>query len=430
MTRWRQVSSVVLGVTLGAALLTACSSDPIPTGVSIGWADHTHQAVQVSWKDSNAPNRISIQGVVSVGPSYVKYLAANEPNTWAIPTAEFPPDGNYKVAIEIGTSAGGVTSKAALSPMFDTDGPLRPSDAVATPSGNDVVVTWKVPPPTQDFSPGDPLDVPAGSQLYVPVVGTAGQPLRALGAGTTGTRQVVKDLKPPYFFQLRAKNEWSSVTGGEILGRTSSTTAGAPSLWSFGTQMTVKGRTVQQDVSCAESRCAMQQTTSAGLPLVLQAQSRPGGPWVAVGRGATQLGGYFEVHATAAGTRNYRVYAPLTSRVGSLSAPSLSKPSLSRSRLAVQSAGYAGGNVKNRNDVVTAVVAVRPVVNSAAMLQFWNGKAWGNVKATPIKNGRASISFRASRPGVFAYRFIVPGTSYQGTAVYGTSTPSMVLRVR
>jgi hypothetical protein len=368
--------------------------------------------------------------VVSAGPSYVKYLAANEPNTWAIPTSAFPPDGNYKVAIEIGTSSGGVTSKAAVSPMFDTDGPLRPSDAVATPTGNDVVVTWKVPPPSQDFSPGDPLDVPAGSQLYVPVVGTKGQPFRVVGSGTTATRQVVKNLKPPYLFQLRATNEWSSLSGGEIFGRTSSTTAGAPTVWSFGTPMTIKGRTVLQEIGCPESLCVTQQTTAAGLPVVLQAQVRPGGPWVEAGRGRTQLGGYFEVRAIAAGTRNYRVFVPLSSRAGALSAPSLSKPSLSRSRTAVQFAGYAGGNVKKRNDVVTAVVVVRPVINGTAMLQFWTGKVWVNAKAVPMKNSRASVAFRATRPGVSAYRFIVPGTSYGGTPIYGNSTPSMVLSVR
>src|SRR4051812_41185103 len=130
-----KVVAVAFAVLLGAAALTACSSDPMPTGVTIGWSDKSRQAVQVSWKDSDAPNRITIQGVVSTSPSYVKYLPASEPNTWAIPTSAFPPDGNYKIAVEIGTSIGGVSSKAALSPLFDTDGPRRPSDAVAVPSG-------------------------------------------------------------------------------------------------------------------------------------------------------------------------------------------------------------------------------------------------------------------------------------------------------
>jgi hypothetical protein len=426
----RRVVAVALALLAGGSALTACSSDPMPTGVSIGWSDKSHQAVQVSWKDSDAPNRITIQGVVSTSPSYVKYLPAGEPNTWAIPTSAFPPDGNYKIAVEIGTSIGGVSSKAALSPMFDTDGPQRPSDAVAVPSGRDVVVSWKVPPPEPDFSPGDPLDVPHDSQLYVPVVGTPGQPFRDLGTGTTATRQVVKNLRPPYFFQLRATNEWTSLTGGAIAARTSSTSIAVPTLWTFGTQMLVRGRTVQQEISCAESRCAAQQTTAAGLPVVVLAQSKAGGPWVQVGRGATQLGGYFEIRTTVAGTRNYRAYVPLASRAGALSTASSSKASLTRSRVQLTNAGYAGGNVRNRNDVVTAVVTVRPAGIPAAILQFWNGKAWASVKAVPITNGRASLAFKAIKPGVFAYRFLVPGTRYEGTPVYGTATGSMVLRVR
>ncbi|WP_112248309.1 fibronectin type III domain-containing protein [Kribbella monticola] len=426
----RKVPAVAFALLLGASTLTACSSDPVPTGVTIGWADNTHQAVQVSWKDSDAPNRITIQGVVSTSPSYVKYLAASEPNTWAIPASAFPPDGNYKVAVEIGTSIGGVTSKAALSPMFDTDGPLRPTDAVATPTGNDVVVTWKVPPPEPDFSPGDPLDVPRGSQLYVPVVGTAGQPFRVVGPGTTTTRQVVKNLRPPYYFQLRATNEWTSLTGGEILGRTSSTSLAVPTLWTFGLSMPIRGRTVQQEISCAESLCAARRTSSAGLPVVLLGQSKAGGPWVQVGRSVTQLGGYFDVRVNASGTRNFRAYVPLTSRVGNLSTASSSKPALSRSKIQIASALYSGGNVRNRNDVVTAVLAVRPNMNQQAIFQFWNGKAWVSIKQTPIKNGRAALAFRATRPGMFAYRFLVPNTQYLGMAVYGTATGSLVLRVR
>jgi hypothetical protein len=121
---------------------------------------------------------------------------------------------------------------------------------------------------------------------------------------------------------------------------------------------------------------------------------------------------------------------PVHSRYGALSSASSSKSYLTRSRLLIQGAGYGGGNVHNRNEVINAAVVVRPALNSAAMLQFWNGRAWGNVKAAPMRGGRAAISFRASKPGVFAYRFLVPGTTYQGMPVYGTATPSLVLRVR
>lgn len=429
MAWFRPVLSTVLAATLMSVLLTSCSSDPTPTGVTIGWADKTHKAVQVSWKDSNAPNRISIEGVVSASPSYVKYLAATDPNTWAIPTSAFPPDGNYKVAVATGTSAGGITSKLALSPMFDTDGPLRPSQAVATPSGKEVVVTWKVPPPSQDFTPGDPLDVPAGSQVYVPMIGVAGQPLRPASPGTTSTRQVLKNLKPPYLFQLRAANEWSSMVGGVISARVSWTTASIPPLATFGRQILIHGRTIQQEVSCAEARCLAQRITSAGLPIVMLAQSKAGAPWAVVGRATTMAGGHFQVRVNTAATRSYRAYALTSSRPGSLSAASSSSAGLTRSRLQVASAGYAKGNVKRRNEVVTATVLARPVVNGTATLQFWTGKVWASVKSVRIAGGRATISFKATKPGIFAYRFLLPGTAYLGRPVFGTATGSMVLRV-
>jgi hypothetical protein len=429
MGRVRSPLAVVVAVLVAGTALTACSSDPVPTGVSVGW-DQTRSAVQVSWTDDNAPNRISIEGVVSSSPSYVKYVEAHEPNTWSIPTSAFPPDGNYRIAVAIGTSRGGVTSKPARSPMFDTDGPLRPAEAVARTSGKDVVVNWKVPPPEQDFTPNDPLDLPTGSQVYTPVIGVNGQPFKPVAAATTKTSLVLKNLRPPYYFQLRAKNEWASLTGAEIAGRTTRTTAAVPTLWTFGKQMMIRGRTVQQEVSCGGARCSVQQSTSAGLPVVVLAQNRAGGPWVQVGRSATQPGGHFEVRVNTSGTRSYRAYVPVHSRYGALSSASSSKSYLTRSRLLIQGAGYGGGNVHNRNEVINAAVVVRPALNSAAMLQFWNGRAWGNVKAAPMRGGRAAISFRASKPGVFAYRFLVPGTTYQGMPVYGTATPSLVLRVR
>jgi hypothetical protein len=429
MARFRPVLSAVLAAALGSVLLTGCSSDRTPSGVTIGWADNTHQAVRVSWKDSNEPNRISIEGVVSTSPSYVKYLPAAEPNTWAIPTSAFPPDGNYKIAVSAGTSSGGVTSKAAQSAMFDTDGPVKPLDARAQASGKDVVVTWKVPAPSQDFTPNDPLDLPAGRQLYLPVVGLPGQSFKVIGAGTTASRQVLKNVKPPYLFQLRATNEWSSLVGGVISARLSWTTASIPPLATYGRQILIHGRTIQQEVSCAESRCVAQRVTSAGLPIVMLTQSQAGAPWGVAGRATTMAGGHFQVRVNTGPTRSYRAYALADSRPGSLSAASSSLPGLTRSRLQVVSAGYPKGNVKPRNEVVTATVLARPVVNGAATLQFWNGKAWASVKSVPIAGGRATINFKATKPGIFAYRVLLPGTAYLGHPVFGTATGSMVLRI-
>jgi hypothetical protein len=419
----------VLAALLLSATLTACTSDPTPSAITLGWADGKHQAVRVTWKDSDAPNRISIIGVLSESPSYVKYLPATEPNTWAIPTTALPPDGSYRIAVAVGTSATGVSSKAGLSPVFDTDGPLRPVGAEARHSGGNVLVTWRVLPPSQDFTPDDPLDVPAGRQVYLPMIGRPGQPLRIAGSGTTGTRQVLANVRPPYLFHLRATNEWSSITGAGISARTSVTTAGIPTRASFGRPLTITGRTVQQEVTCAGTRCRARRTTTAGLPVVIQAQRSGGGPWAAAGRGQTTAGGHFQIPVATVGSRFYRAYAMVSSRSGALSTASSSAPALTRSFVQVSSAAWVDGNVKLRNEVVTATVGVRPLLNGTAIVQLWTGLAWKSVKEVPIVAGRTGVSFRAATPGAFGYRLVLPGTSHLGSPVFGVATPSLVVRI-
>lgn len=102
----RRVLSVALAVVVGATALTACASDPAPSDVTVAWAPKGRAAVQVTWKDTSQPNRITIEGVLSESPSYVKYIPAGDPNRWEIPTSAFPPDGNYKIAVATGTSQG------------------------------------------------------------------------------------------------------------------------------------------------------------------------------------------------------------------------------------------------------------------------------------------------------------------------------------
>ena len=72
-----------------------------------------------------------------------------------------------------------MTSKLARSVVFDTDGPVQPSAAGATPLGRGVLIKWSVPVAPQDFTPNDPLDVKGKrTQKYVPMIGRPGQLLR------------------------------------------------------------------------------------------------------------------------------------------------------------------------------------------------------------------------------------------------------------
>ena len=430
----RRALAVALAVLPGITALTACQSDPVPTDVGVTWAGDDRTAVQVSWKDDNAPNRITIEGVLSSSPSYVKYIAAGEPNTWDIPTSAFPPDGNYRVAVATGTSQGGVTSKLARSQVFDTDGPVRPTAASATPMGRGVLMKWTVPAAPQDFTPNDPLDVKGPkTQRYLPMVGRPGGTMRAIGPVTTSPRQLIKSLQPPYRFQLQAQNEWSTRIGGEVLGLTSSISGVVPALAQYSVQVHVRGRVVMQEVVCeAEKPCVQRRATPAGVPVIVLTQVTPGARWTPAARGATTAGGHYDIPMVNGPSRTYKITVPTYTRVGVLTGSSSSRPAYTKSVVRVATAGFIGGPAKRRGDNVTVYTTVKPAMNTTATLQSWNRQTrkWVNVKAVPMRNGRASLLFKASQAGNFAYRFVIPGAMMFGRPMNGTTTPQLALNVR
>jgi hypothetical protein len=430
----RRTFAVGLTVLFGATALTACQSDPMPTDVAVAWAGDGKSAVQVSWNDTNAPNRITIEGVLSSSPSYVKYLGAGEPNTWEIPTSAFPPDGNYRVAVATGTSQGGVTSKLARSAVFDTDGPVRPGAASATPMGRGVLMKWTVPVAPQDFTPNDPLDVKGPkAQRYVPMIGRPGGMMKAIGPGTTSTRQMIKSITPPYLFQLRAQNEWSARLGGEVLGLTSSVNGVVPALAQFSVQVHVRGRVVLQETVCpAETPCVQRRATPAGVPVVVLTQVTPGARWTPAARGSTTAGGHFDIPMVNGPSRPYKITVPAYTRLGVLTGPSSDRPAYTKSVVRVATAGFVGGPAKLRGDNVLVYTTVKPAMNTTVVLQSWNRQTrrWVNVKAVPMRNGQASLLFKASQAGAFAYRFVIPGAMMFGRPMDGTTTPQLPLNVR
>lgn len=426
--------ALALAVLVGTTALTACQTDPMPADVTVSWAGDGRTAVQVSWKDDNAPNRITIEGVLSSSPSYVKYVGAAEANTWEIPTSAFPPDGNYQVAVATGTSQGGVTSKVARSEVFDTDGPVRPGAATATPMGRGVLVKWSVPVAPQDFTPNDPMDVKGPkTQRYVPMVGRPGGTMQAIGPGTTSTQQLVKSLQPPYLFQLRAQNEWSARIGGEVLGLTSSVSGVVPALAQFSVPVHVRGRVVMQEVVCeAETACVQRRATPAGVPVMVLTQLTPGARWTPAARGSTTAGGHYDIPMINGPSRPYKITVPAYTRVGVLTGTSSSRPAYTKSVVRVATAGFVGGPAKRRGDNVLVYTTVKPAMNSTAILQSWNRQTrqWANLKAVPLRNGQASLLFKASQAGAFSYRFVIPGAMMFGRPMNGTTTPPLPLNVR
>jgi hypothetical protein len=431
----RRILAVALVVVVGATLLTACASDPEPRDVGVAWAPKGRAAVLVTWKDDNTPNRITIEGVLSESPSYVKYIPAGDPNSWEIPTSAFPPDGNYKVAVAAGTSQGGVTSKLARSEVFDTDGPVQPSAAGASPMGRGVLIKWSVPVAPQDFTPNDPLDVKGNrTQKYVPMIGRPGLMAKVIGPATTSTRQVIKSIKPPYVFQLRTGNEWSTRLGGQVLGLTSSINAAVPGLAQFSVPIRIRGRVVLQQVVCEpEAKCTAQRATPAGVPVEVLTQITPGARWTPAARGSTTAGGHYDIAVPTGGSRPYKISVPQYSKPGVITGTSSSKPAYTKSVIRLASAGFIGGETaKKRGTSVTVFATVKPALNSTAMLQAWNRQTrkWANLKATPIRKGQTSLAFVAAQPGDFVYRFVIPGAVMFGRPIDGTVTPQLALHIR
>jgi hypothetical protein len=431
----RRLLAVALAMVVGTTSLTACASDPAPTDVAVAWAPKGQAAVLVTWKDTAQPNRITIEGVLSESPSYLKYVPAGDPNHWEIPTSAFPPDGNYKVAVATGTSQGGVTSKLAKSPVFDTDGPVRPSAAAVAPQGRGVLIRWSVPVAPQDFTPSDPLDVNGKrTQRYVPMIGRPGQMLKAIGPATTSNRQVIKSIKPPYVFQLRTQNEWSTRIGGQVLGLTSSISAAVPALAQFSVPIRIRGRVILHQVGCdLQTPCSSQRATPAGVPVEVLTQVIPGARWTPAARGATTAGGYYDIAVATGGSRPYKITVPVYSKAGLITGTSSSKPAYTKSVVRIASAGFAGGDTaKKAGSMVTISATVKPAMNTTVMLQAWNRQTrkWANLKAMPMRQGQTALAFKAGQPGDFVYRLVIPGAMMFGRPMDGITTGQLQLHVR
>jgi hypothetical protein len=217
-----------------------------------------------------------------------------------------------------------------------------------------------------------------------------------------------------------------------ISARTSSTTAAIPALAQYGVPIRIRGRTILQEVACAdEGSCVQQRTTSAGLPLVVLTQVTPGARWTPAARGTTTAGGHYDIPVATGGSRPYQVVLPDYSRVGAVAGPSASRAQLTRTIVRLQTAGFLGGASKKRGETVTALVVVQPAMNTTVFLQSWNRQArrWVS-RAVPMRKGQAAIAFKVAQPGVYVYRFAIPNANMFGRPLLGRVTHNLPLSIR
>lgn len=414
-----------------AGSLTACTSDPAPTNVTVAWADPSHQQIRVTWKDSgNQPNKVSVEGVASESPDIVQYLSSDAPNSTLLRALDFPKDGTFRVSVVVGSMSGGNSSKAGQSPMFDTDGPAAPVlTSVDSHADGAVEVAWRPGSQAEDFTPGDPLDVKGATTAFVPMVSAAGASEgRPVSGATRRTRQVIRGIAPPFLFSVRSANEWGTSNGAAVAADTTTTTALYPRLTVFSLATPIRGRVTRNRVVCHDGACGVEAMPGDGLPLVLQARTAEANPWAAVATTRAQAGGTFYFGPRSPGVRQYRVVAATYTGSPWMAFGSISGSGVIGARVRVWTSFSAP--VARLRQQVTASVRVWPALNMRTTLQRWNGRGWVNVKYVAVRNGVGSYKFTALMRGSYGYRFVVPPVTYAGRTITGYATRSMVLTTR
>jgi hypothetical protein len=420
----------LLGV-LVTGSLTACTSEPAPTDVTVAWADATHQQVRVTWKESgDQPNKVSVDGVAAAPPDIVQYLSADTPNTTLLRALDFPKDGTFRISVVIGSLSGGITSKPGLSPMFDTDGPAAPVlTSVGTRRDGGVEVAWRPGSQAEDFTPGDPLDVKGLITTFVPTVNGAGPYQgRPLAAAGRSQRQVITGVDPPFLFNVRAGNEWGGSYGASVVADTTTTTAVYPRLTVFSLATPIRGRVTRHRLVCHDGACAAAAMPGPGLPVVLQARTAESKPWAAVATTRTRAGGTFYFAPRSPGVRQYRVVSATYTGSPWMAFGSRSGAGVIGARVRVWSRFSAP--VARYRQQVTATVRIWPARSVRTTFQRWNGRGWVNVKYVAVRNGVGSYRFTALMRGSYGFRFVVPSVTYAGRTITGYSTRSMVLTTR
>jgi len=424
-------AAVAVVVAVTGSLLVACTSEPAPTDVRVSWADASLTNVKVTWSESGTqPNKISVEGVVVASPEATRYVGADQPNQALLPASDFPMNGNFRVAVSIGSTSGGITSKPGLSPMFDTDGPVPPQlSSVHNPGGTAVLVEWRPGAPAEDYTPGDPLDVNTPTTTFVPtVVGAGPLAARPLAGSGGSTRHLIKDVQPPFRFTVRGANEWGTTYGASVVGDTTTTKASFPRQTVFGMSTPIRGRVTRYRLVCRESSCAAEPVPGEGLPVVLQARTNASGPWTYVGRTRTGAGGTFYISVPSPGTRQYRVLTSNWDGSPWVAFGSASSAATTASRVRVWPR-FSKPVVRYR-ERVTAVVRTLPRANTTAVMQRWNGRGWIGFKNVAVRNGIGTYTFTSVLRGSYGFRFVVRSVRYGGRTVHGYATWSIVLTTR
>jgi hypothetical protein len=428
----RVAAAVVAGLVLTLGLVSparaAGAAGIVLSNVQVAWSSAAHTHVRVTWEESEPTgNRVFVE--YPWDRTSARELATAAPNQVDLPVADFFASPVVRIGVFGITDAGANTAPTVHSAPFDTLTRAVPVvDQVVAVNGT-YTLRWHSAPDPVDENPGDPLDllnVPHHYQVFVrPLPITAWSLVGSPGPVATATFRTQDP--PPFTVAVRDSNEWTrspAVLWTEFYsGRLGPVTV--PAATTYGQPTVISGRFDRIGRRCVEATCSTTPIGDIPRTVVLQARADATSPWYAVGTAQTYDSGSFRFAPVARGTRQYRVAVPdrFAGNNFSLGAIGPASTALTRPRVL---ASFADSTVK-LGQPARARISVSPAVNVRTTLQRWDGTAWRDLKRVDLKSGWGDYTFAATQRGSYAYRFLVPSSTYGGLPLTWQVSPTFVL---
>ncbi|HYU86965.1 MAG TPA: hypothetical protein VEK80_19325 [Kribbellaceae bacterium] len=430
----RRIIAAACGLAVVAAgLLQPLPASAAPSNVTLSWTAETHKRIRVTWTDAGEPNvvRVEAPGGEHITVGMTGTSAANEVVLEPY-TVKFAGDQSLRISVYPMGSDGEPSGPGASSAPFDTlQPPTIALDSATAGAGGTVKLTWHLGTAVTDPNPGDPLDAPGPTQIFVKTSRDAVDVPAVQTTNTSGGE--IPYVQRPYSAFVMAENEWGNHDLDSVDVGNYSVSTGISPIATYGNPLSVWGTVRFQwcrSFTAHPGSCDLSVDAAPAIQVYLQQRADATQPWTTVKYAVTDDYGRFLFRPNAYG-QQFRVLVPNGPNdlarfgvgFGTTSAP-LATPtrySVWRARFYDDTVGYG--------QHATALVGVYPAADVRATLQRWDGTTWVAAKWVYLVDGRGSYTFTALRRGTTAYRFYLPSITYDGKPITATITPTFRLTV-
>ncbi len=421
MRRFALAATAVAALAAGLQTPAFAAAPDVPTDVTVSWVGGK---VQLSWKDTDAANLISIEydGAQPVDIAQVTATGANEYS----PSTVFK--AADKVRLIVKASNGTEWSEGVATPWFDTRRPavpaLKDANLVSTATA---AISWTLAA-VADQTPSDPLDIagPGSVKANIDLPGTATASHTFAAGQTSG---VLPPVARPAAIKLSAVNEWGESAQDVKVLRVGSLAAGmtVPARAVYSSRLAIKSTL---DLFTSEGR----EERASGIKVELQARAKGTDAWKTYGRYAGNTTTAFDTGIAALGNRQYRLLVParkiVATNVIALTPATSTSAKSSTTLVKFVSAGFTPA-VASRGANVDLSARIQPASTVKARLQFWDGRTWFDAGPLQFTNGYALQHGGAGEDaGSARYRITVPAVVVNGLTVSATTSSAFTLTVR